>query len=113
MSIQADFEELYRIHVEIQRLNGMIKNLKTHSKGVEARIIQYCEDNQLPGVRYKDTTLIVKNVKKTKPLNKKEKIERLETLLRTRDMSMVQPALILETMKSDGNDYVQKIAFLK
>ena len=64
MSIQNYVSELKEINTEIKRLKGVMSELKKRSTLLEKNIISYLNEKNIPGVKDKNTAIIIENKKK-------------------------------------------------
>ena len=84
MSIQNYVTELKEINTEIKRLKGVSTELKKRSMQLEKNIISYLNEKNIPGVKDKDTAIIIENKKKRINVSKKsaeqESIKILESI---------------------------------
>ena len=71
MSIQNYVNELKEINTEIKRLKGVTTDLKKRSMQIEKNIISYLNEKNIPGVKDKDTAIIIENKKKRINVSKK------------------------------------------
>ncbi len=71
MSIQNYVNELKEINTEIKRLKGVTSELKKRSIQIEKNIISYLNEKNIPGVKDKDTAIIIENKKKRINVSKK------------------------------------------
>ena len=71
MSIQNYVNELKDINTEIKRLKGVTSDLKKRSMQIEKNIISYLNEKNIPGVKDKDTAIIIENKKKRISVSKK------------------------------------------
>lgn len=70
-SIQKSVQELKDINVEIKRLKGLLSTLKKRSMLLEKNIISYLNEKDIPGVKDKDTAVIIENKNKRVNVNRK------------------------------------------
>ena len=71
MSIQNNVNELKEINTEIKRLKGITDGLRKRSTQLEKNIISYLNEKNIPGVKDKDTAIIIENKKKRINISKK------------------------------------------
>ena len=71
MSIQNYVTELKEINTEIKRLKGVSSELKKRAMKLEKDIISYLNEKNIPGVKDKDTAIIIENKKKEFPVARK------------------------------------------
>lgn len=79
MSIKADVRELGLLRQELTQLRKRMRLLKDKEKKVEERIQLYIQNNDLPGVRDKDTGTAVIFEEKTARAPKKVKEKDLDS----------------------------------
>lgn len=72
MSIKDQVRELNILSTEIKRLRDEIKHLSDRKKQVEESICSYLKMNNDPGLKYKDTAILLKTHTKRKRLKKSE-----------------------------------------
>lgn len=72
MSIKDQVRELNVLSTEIKRLREEIKHLSDRKKEVEESICSYLKMNNDPGLKYKDTAILMKTHTKRKRLKKSE-----------------------------------------
>lgn len=73
-SIKKDIVEFQDISIEIKRLLQETKRLRGLKNECEARIIEFLENNDQPGIRHKDLSFVIETKEKRKPRKKREKI---------------------------------------
>jgi hypothetical protein len=78
MSIKGDVIELNLINAEIKQLSNRTRSLRKKAKEVEARILNYLQEKEQPGVKYNGTAVIIEN--KTKRASKKSKDREVDAL---------------------------------
>jgi len=72
MSIKGYVKELEDINIELTRLKKLTRSLNLKKKEIEANIVEYLADKDTPGVKYKNSTILVKSTMKRYPLRKAE-----------------------------------------
>jgi hypothetical protein len=82
MSVREDINELSALNTEIQTLQARLKALRAARKAVEARLIDYLDANAYPGIAFKDTTLVLQDVKRRQYVPKTERVEKARAFLR-------------------------------
>jgi hypothetical protein len=70
-NIQKSVEELKNINSEIKRLKTSLSQLKSRSGVLEKNIISYLNEKDIPGVKDKDTAVIIENKKKRVNVSRK------------------------------------------
>jgi len=73
MSIIEDVQELKRLQIEIKRQQTQLRDLRTHKKECEKRIMDYLETNDQPGLKFRDMTIIAQNTQRRRRKKKQEK----------------------------------------
>jgi len=73
MSVTQDIIELRDLELEIKQLQQRMRILRAHKKKCEDRIMVYLDENNQPGVKFKEMTIIAKPKKKRKYISKTEK----------------------------------------
>jgi hypothetical protein len=81
MSIRGYVTELEEINSELKRLRVVVRKLNIRKKEVESSIVEYLADKDTPGVKYKDSTIRVKNTMKRPILKKSESLDNTRKLL--------------------------------
>lgn len=76
MEIREDISELQSLTMELKRVKERAKELRQLKMDVEKRILDYLEENDQPGVNYKDVVLLAQNKEGFKRGKAKEKILR-------------------------------------
>lgn len=72
-SIKTDVQELESIRAEIKSLNLRRKNLREKEKSVEARIREFLESRDQPGVKHNGTAIILEQKEKRTSKKPKER----------------------------------------
>lgn len=72
MSIKDQVRELNILSTEIKRLRDEIKRLSDRKKDVEQSICSYLKMNNDPGLKYKDTAILMKTHTTRKRLKRRE-----------------------------------------
>lgn len=100
-AITQDVTELKELDLEIKRLSKELKALRKHKEACEARIIEYLDVNDQPGLKYQGVTIIAQDRKKRKYQKKSEKIEKGVRVLEKHGIYNSKEALdeILEAMR--------------
>jgi hypothetical protein len=81
--LSALIKEANQITIEIRRLNNSIKEFRERKKQIEAQILQYMGDNQIPALQYNDSTVILAETKiKKKQKRREERIHDSLEILR-------------------------------
>ena len=103
MSIQNNADELESINHEIKRLNDLVKKLKIRSKELEKNITSFLHEKNQPGIKYKDTTIILITKPKQNYISKKKQKESTLDLLRQNGIQNPQKLLqdLTELKKAD------------
>jgi hypothetical protein len=70
-AIQNYVTELKEINTEIKRLKNATSELKKRAMQIEKNIISYLNEKNIPGVKDKDTAIIIENKKKRIGISKK------------------------------------------
>jgi len=110
MSIQNYVNELKEINTEIKRLKGVTTNLKKRSMLIEKNIISYLNEKNIPGVKDKDTAIIIENKKKRINVSKKSAEQESIKILESHGIMNAKNVLneILEARKGN-NIEMQKV----
>lgn len=66
-SIKETLNELYLINEDIRQLNIQKKELERHKKNCEKNVLDYLKENDLPGISYKNLTILLKEINRRKP----------------------------------------------
>jgi hypothetical protein len=70
-TIQKSVQELKDINLEIKRLKTLLTQLKNRSGVLEKNILSYLNEKDIPGVKDKDTAVIIENKKKRINISRK------------------------------------------
>jgi septal ring factor EnvC (AmiA/AmiB activator) len=81
MPITDDVIELKSLDTEIKRTRKRLKQLKEQKTQCEARIIEYLDVNNQPGVKMDGTIIMLQDRNKRKYTKKQVKLERGEQIL--------------------------------
>jgi hypothetical protein len=110
MSIQNYVNELKDINTEIKRLKGVTSDLKKRSIQIEKNIISYLNEKNIPGVKDKDTAIIIENKKKRISVSKKNAEQESIKILESHGIMNAKNVLneILEARKGN-NIEMQKV----
>ena len=110
MSIQNYVTELKEINTEIKRLKGVSSELKKRAMKLEKDIISYLNEKNIPGVKDKDTAIIIENKKKRIPGGKKNAEQESIKILESHGILNAKNVLneILEARKGN-NIEMQKV----
>ena len=82
MSIQGDLDEMNNLNLEIQRLNGVIKDYRKQKKVVENRLIQYLKTQEQKGLKYNDQAVVLETKNGRAKKKKSEKVDSIVDVLR-------------------------------
>jgi len=74
MSAKTDVMELHELKIEIKRVAGELKKLRTAEKEIENRLTKYLSETNQPGIKY-GTTAIVLEEKTPHSRKKKKEVE--------------------------------------
>lgn len=102
MSITDDVIELKGLNSEIKELSKTLKTLRSYRKKCEDRILEYCETNQQPGLRYQDMVLVVETKERKKRSKKDERVSALGQLLESYGLP-TSTQMIHEIMSATGS----------
>ena len=106
ISIQSYVQELKEVNTEIKRLQDTIKLMKQRSADLEKQVISYLNEKEQPGVKYKNTAIIIEN--KPKRLGKTKKDIESESIRILQESGIANPREVLERItKSRKGDQVQ------
>jgi hypothetical protein len=108
MSITDDVSELYNLEVEIKRLAVSLKELRKQKTKCEERVLEYLDVNSLPGIKYKDSVVMVHKRKRQPKLPKKEQEEMIGDLLAKYEMSREQYDGIVKDLRRSP-EYIQTL----
>jgi hypothetical protein len=70
-TLKNSVDELKNINLEIKRLKTLLSQLKNRSGVLEKNIIAYLNEKDIPGVKDKDTAVIIENKKKRVNVSRK------------------------------------------
>lgn len=100
-SIQASIDELEAINTELGRLREQSRVLKDRKETLEDSVIQFLNERDQPGIKYRGQAIIMKNALRRKRKKKQEKHQDLSEVLRNYGVSDVNRALedILEAQR--------------
>jgi hypothetical protein len=104
--IKGLISEVSQINDEIKRINTQKKKLQSRKKVIEAEILNYLENNEQTGVKYRGTCVVAQAKKKRHRRKKKEKENNVSRLLekyglRNNDKIVHE---LLEAVKGDPVD---------
>jgi uncharacterized protein YydD (DUF2326 family) len=99
--------ELKKIEVEIKRVQSVVKDLKTKKAELEAKIQKYLTEHQHQGVMINDITVVNEAKKRTKPLAKKEKEERIANLLKQHNIEAPEKIMTELTQVTKGTPLIK------
>ena len=99
--IQLSMKELREIEMEIQRMKTELKKLVEKEKKLKSYINQYVHDNELPGLKYQDFTVLAVEKKTRQRKTKVERNQELEDILSQHGIRDTQEVLneITEALK--------------
>lgn len=83
MSIHQDFNELQSLNVELTRLRKVMKQLNRQKKECEARILQFLEAHDHPGIRLGNTFITTQVRAQPKRIPKPQQVNRCAHVLAT------------------------------
>ena len=113
MSIQKDLDELNAITQEIQRLSGILRDLRKQKNHVEERVIQFLKNQETHGVRYNDQAVLLENKNVRSKKKKSDKIDSITHALRKHNVQLSEHLLtdILEAQRGTPtrNDYLKVV----
>jgi hypothetical protein len=89
-TIQNDMNELKILTIELKRLSLEIKTIRNSHKIVAQRIIACLTEKKQPGVKYKNTAVILDHKEKRKNISKKEKKDNIISILKRYNIPDVQ-----------------------
>lgn len=95
-TIQTYVQELKDINLEIKRLKNVISEYKKRAILLEKNILSYLNEKDIPGVKDKDTAIIIENKKKRVNLSKKNLENESLRILESNGIS--NPKLVLEQL---------------
>lgn len=81
MTISNDVTELENINKEIKRLNEILKPLRKRKQELEESILKYMEEQDQPGLKYKDMIITSEVGVGREKKKKEEKVENLKQVL--------------------------------
>lgn len=77
MSIKSTITELKELDQEISRLAVKLKSLRDRKKEIETDIVDYLDQNDLPGIKYKKCGIVIKANRNAKQTIRKPKGEKM------------------------------------
>lgn len=80
--IVSDVQELQQIDKELANLRKRIRVLQSRKKLLENQIIQFMDENDQPGLKYKGVALVAEDIKRRKHKSKKTRIQDGMSVLR-------------------------------
>ncbi len=73
--IQSYVNQLRELNIELKRVSKSASDIRKQIKVVEKNILEYLNEKDQPGVKYKDIAIVVENKTKRTGKSKKEKEE--------------------------------------
>lgn len=111
--INASTLEIKSLDIEIQRLQKSLKVLKTRKEVISEKIKMYLNKGSHTGVVINNMTILSVTKPKTKTLSKKEKDEKIKTVLRQYNVEADRVAQELNTATKGHQTMVQKLVIKK
>ena len=106
MSIKSDVDELQRINSEIRRTAETLKKLREAKKDVEARIAEFLKEKDLPGVKYNQNVIVLKQNSTTRTQPKKfRNVQVLDLLAQS---GVEDPHSLLQRRNAVGKEKVTR-----
>ncbi len=103
MSIKEDMQELSDILREIKIQGEVLKNLRKQKLEIEGRIINFLQEKDLPGFKYKNMAIVTKERNVTERKKQKEKQQDiLDAIYEIRNNSDLTPEQALEEIIHAG-----------
>lgn len=96
--ITAACTELRKMEAEQKRINDILKDLKKKKVVLEEKIQKYLIENNHQGVMIHGMTVMAETKTRTKPLNKKEKEERVSNWLKSHDVTINDSGRMMEEL---------------
>jgi len=94
----SDMRELKEIVAELKIINAKAKELRGKKKDLESRIMEYLEETEAPGLRYKDLVVLKSETTIHSRKKKKDKEEGMIKVLE--DLGVDDPKKALDQLKN-------------
>lgn len=104
MSVKSDVEELQKLNSEIKRTAETLKKLRAAKVAVEGRIADFLKEKDLPGVKYNENVILLKQKSSNK--SKPKKIRQGEIIDLLVNSGVTDPEGLLKKMNSIGKEKV-------
>lgn len=103
-AITAVVSEVNTINAELKILRKKVQELNQRKKKLEQEIIDFCEEKEQPGLKYKGTTIIAEERERHLYKSKKEKEKDAMEVLESQGIDNPQAVLqqLLEAMKGEA-----------
>lgn len=111
MSVSGDVNELSLLNNEIKRLSSRLKELRIQKQQCESRIIEYLNEKQQPGVKYKGQALLLEN--KTKRCNKSKVSREADAINILSQYDVPEPEKVLEKILESRRGETKEIKSIK
>ena len=104
MSIKADVDELQHINADIRRSLESLKSLRGAKKDVETRIASFLREKDLPGVKYNQNVIVLRQKSTNRSQPKKIRTGKIIDLLS--QSGVTDPQALLKRINEIGKDKV-------
>lgn len=111
MSVSGDVNELNQLDNEIKRVQSHLKELRIRKQTVESRIIDYLQQKNQPGVKYKGKALVLEN--KTKRINKSKVNKETDAISILSQYDIPEPEKVLEKILESRRGQAQEVTAIK
>ena len=106
MSVKSDVDELQRINSEIKRTAESLKKLRAAKLNLESRIANFLKEKDLPGVKYNESVILLKQKATSKA--KPKKVRQGEIIDLLINSGVQDPEGLLKKMNSIGREKITK-----
>lgn len=106
MSVKGDVDELQRVNAEIKRTAEALKRLRETKLIIESRIANFLKEKDLPGVKYNESVILLKQKATSKA--KPKKIRQGEIIDLLINSGVQDPEALLKKINSVGREKITK-----
>ncbi len=102
-TVRSYLKELNKIYLEDKKLDDQRKLLKLRKVELEAQVLKYIKEKQIPGVKYENIEVLSKEKKQRIRMTKNEKEDAARKILEDSGISNSQEVLkkMFESMKGE------------
>jgi hypothetical protein len=106
MSVKGDVDELQRVNAEIKRTAEALKRLRETKLIIESRVANFLKEKDLPGVKYNESVILLKQKSTSKA--KPKKIRQGEIIDLLINSGVQDPEALLKKINSVGREKITK-----